>query len=112
MGVDIGPATAAAYAAEARAARTILWNGPLGVFELPPFAAGTEVVARAVAESPGTSIVGGGDTVAAINQLGLADEIDHLSTGGGASLAYVQGLELPGLVALSQRGCTRAEANA
>jgi phosphoglycerate kinase len=92
MGVDIGPATAAAYAAEARRARTIFWNGPMGVFEIDAFARGTEAVARAVA--------GGGDSVAAINRLGLASGIDHLSTGGGASLEYVQGLTLPGVAAL------------
>ena len=100
MGMDIGPETAARYAEEASRAKTILWNGPMGVFEMDPFARGTETVARGVAESPATSIVGGGDSVAAINKLGLGDRIGHLSTGGGASLEYVQGLELPGLAAL------------
>jgi len=100
LGVDIGPATAAAYAAEARQARTIFWNGPMGVFEMAPFAHGTEAVARAVADSPACSVVGGGDSLAAINRLGLGDRIGHLSTGGGASLEYVQGLTLPGVAAL------------
>jgi phosphoglycerate kinase len=102
LGVDIGPATAAAYAAEARRARTIFWNGPMGVFEVAPFAAGTEAVARAVADSGARSVVGGGDSVAAINRLGLGDRIGHLSTGGGASLEYVQGLTLPGVAALER----------
>jgi len=102
MGVDIGPETAAAYAAEARNARTLLWNGPMGVFEIDAFAAGTETVARAVAESEATSVVGGGDSIAAVNKLQLGSQIGHLSTGGGASLEYVQGLELPGVAALER----------
>ena len=100
MGMDIGPETAALYAEEASRARTILWNGPMGVFEMEPFAGGTQTVARGVADSSATSIVGGGDSLAAINELGLGDRIGHLSTGGGASLEYVQGLELPGVAAL------------
>ncbi len=103
MGVDIGPATAAEYAREARQAATILWNGPMGVFEIDAFATGTETVAKGVAESPGRSVVGGGDSLAAIHKLGLGDRIGHLSTGGGASLEYVQGLELPGVAALESR---------
>ena len=102
MGLDIGPSTAAAYAQEARAAATILWNGPMGVFEMDPFARGTETVARAVAESSGRSVVGGGDSLAAVHKLGLGDRIGHLSTGGGASLEFVQGLELPGVAALER----------
>ncbi|MDJ0788853.1 MAG: phosphoglycerate kinase [Myxococcota bacterium] len=102
MGVDIGPETAAAYAAEARGARTVFWNGPMGVFEIDPFAAGTEAVAAGVAACSGRSVVGGGDSVAAINRLGVGDQIGHLSTGGGASLEYVQGLELPGVAALAK----------
>jgi len=100
MGVDIGPETAALYASRAAAARTIFWNGPMGVFELAPFAEGTRAVARAVAASKARSVVGGGDSLAAVNQLGLADAIDHCSTGGGAALEYVQGLVLPGVAAL------------
>jgi phosphoglycerate kinase len=102
MGVDIGPDTARRYAAEIVKAKTIFWNGPMGVFEIPAFAAGTAAVARAVADSSATSVVGGGDSLAAINQLGLGDCITHLSTGGGASLEYVQGLELPGVAALER----------
>jgi phosphoglycerate kinase len=102
MGLDIGPDTAARYAEEARNAQTILWNGPMGMFELEAFAAGTRTVAHGVAESEGRSIVGGGDSLAAINQLGLAARIDHLSTGGGASLEFVQGIELPGVAILER----------
>jgi phosphoglycerate kinase len=100
MGLDVGPETAAAYAAEAARARTVFWNGPMGVFEMEAFAGGTREVARGVAESAAVSVVGGGDSLAAINQLGLADRISHCSTGGGASLEFVQGLALPGVVAL------------
>ena len=100
MGVDIGPETAAQYADEAMQAATILWNGPMGVFEIDAFAAGTETVARGVAASAATSVVGGGDSLAAIHKIGVADQIGHLSTGGGASLEYLQGLELPGVAAL------------
>lgn len=103
MGLDIGPQTAALYAAEAARARTIFWNGPMGVFELDPFAHGTEAVARAVAASSAKSVVGGGDSLAAIAKVGVSDRITHLSTGGGASLEYVQGLELPGVAALARR---------
>ncbi len=102
MGVDIGPETTATYAAEAKQARTIFWNGPMGVFEMDAFAKGTEGVARAVADAPAHSVVGGGDSVAAIHKLGVGDRIGHLSTGGGASLEYVQGLTLPGVAALEQ----------
>jgi len=100
MGVDIGPRTATEYAAEARTAKTIFWNGPMGVFELAPFAHGTEAVAHAVAESEGTSVVGGGDSLAAVNRLGTGDQFGHLSTGGGAALQYIQGISLPGVAAL------------
>jgi phosphoglycerate kinase len=100
IGVDIGPHTAAAFAAEARQARTIFWNGPMGVFEIDAFAKGTEAVALAIAESTAHSVVGGGDSLAAVNRLGLGARIGHLSTGGGASLEYVQGLTLPGVAAL------------
>ena len=102
MGVDIGPETAERYAAAARQARTILWNGPMGVFEIDAFSHGTERVAHAVAESDGRSIVGGGDSLAAVHKVGVGAQIDHLSTGGGASLAFVQGLTLPGVAALER----------
>jgi phosphoglycerate kinase len=101
-GVDIGPETAARYAEAARRARTIFWNGPMGVFEIDAFAKGTEAVAKAVADSGARSIVGGGDSLAAVNKLGLGTRIGHLSTGGGASLEYVQGLALPGVTALEK----------
>ena len=104
MGLDIGPQTAERYASEVGAASTVFWNGPMGVFELEPFAAGTERVATAVAESTAISVVGGGDSLAAINKLGVGDRITHLSTGGGASLEYVQGLPLPGVTALEGKG--------
>ncbi len=103
MGLDIGPRTARSYAAAVHEARTVFWNGPMGVFEMPAFAAGTETVARAVADSPARSVVGGGDSLAAVNRLGLGSRIGHLSTGGGASLEYVQGLTLPGIAALEAR---------
>jgi phosphoglycerate kinase len=102
MGLDIGPETAERYAREARSAKTIFWNGPMGVFEMEPFAQGTRAVASAVADSAATSVVGGGDSLAAINQLGIGDRIDHLSTGGGASLEYIQGRPLPGVTALER----------
>ena len=100
MGLDIGPRTAEQFAREAKAARLALWNGPMGVFEMKPFALGTLAVARALADSDGTSIVGGGDSVAAITQMGLADKIDHVSTGGGASLEFLAGDPLPGVACL------------
>lgn len=102
MGVDIGPETARMYAQAAREAATIFWNGPMGVFEIDAFARGTEAVADAVAGSAATSVVGGGDSLAAVNKLGVGDRISHLSTGGGAALEYVQGLELPGVAALGR----------
>jgi phosphoglycerate kinase len=100
IGVDIGPRSAAAYADEIQRAETIFWNGPMGVFEIDAFAKGTEAVAHAVADSSAHSVVGGGDSLAAVNRLGLGDRIGHLSTGGGAALEYVQGLTLPGVAAL------------
>ena len=102
MGVDIGPQTAERYAGAAMAARTILWNGPMGVFEIDAFSLGTERVARAVAASNALSIVGGGDSLAAVNKIGVGAAIDHLSTGGGASLEFIQGLSLPGVAALDR----------
>jgi len=101
--LDIGPKTIAAYAEVVKTAGTVVWNGPMGVFEFPRFAEGTYGVARAVAASQAISIVGGGDSVAAIQQSGLADKITHISTGGGASLEMLEGLVLPGLAALQDK---------
>jgi len=100
MGLDIGPATATLFGEEVRKAKIVLWNGPMGVFEMKPFAEGTLAVARAMADSSGTTIVGGGDSVAAVTQMGLADQISHVSTGGGASLEFLAGDPLPGVVCL------------
>jgi phosphoglycerate kinase len=106
IGLDIGPKTVAAYAAEIAKAKTIVWNGPMGVFEMPAFAKGTLEVAKAVAgatDADATSIVGGGDSVAAVHQSGLANKISHISTGGGASLEFLGGRKLPGVEALTNR---------
>ena len=100
MGLDVGPRTVAAYAKAIAAAGTVLWNGPMGAFELPPFAAGTRAVAETVAAAPGTTVVGGGDSVAALQQFGLGEKVNWLSTGGGASLELLEGKELPGVEAL------------
>lgn len=101
--LDIGPATRAVYAAQVAAAKTVIWNGPMGVFEMPAFAEGTRAVAQALADSSAKSIVGGGDSVAAIEQMGLADRVSHISTGGGASLELLEGRVLPGVDALNNR---------
>ena len=103
MALDIGPATLAVYVAEATAAKTIIWNGPMGVFEMPPFDVGTMTLARAVAASDAISIVGGGDSEKAIKTAGLSDQISHVSTGGGASLEFLSGIELPGVAALTDK---------
>jgi phosphoglycerate kinase len=90
-GLDIGPKTAEHYAAIIRDAKTVVWNGPMGVFEMPPFDEGTKAVAKAIADGDSTSIIGGGDSAAAIEQLGFAESVSHVSTGGGASLAMLEG---------------------
>ncbi|QJW47476.1 phosphoglycerate kinase [bacterium BFN5] len=103
MALDIGPATAAKYAAALTDAKTVVWNGPMGVFEIDAFAKGTEAVAKAVADSAATSIVGGGDSIAALEKTGLSAKISHISTGGGASLEFLEGKVLPGIAALASK---------
>jgi phosphoglycerate kinase len=103
LGVDIGPATIKAYAAAIAAAKTVVWNGPMGVFEIDQFAEGTNAVARAVAAVAGTTIIGGGDSIAAVKKARVADRITHISTGGGASLEFLGGRTLPGVAALTDK---------
>lgn len=102
-GLDIGPKTAELYAEAVKTAKTVVWNGPMGVFENPTLAAGTIAVAKALAETEATTIIGGGDSAAAVNQLGFADKMSHISTGGGASLEFLEGKELPGVVAADDK---------
>ena len=101
LGLDIGPLTAARYGRAIAQAGTVFWNGPMGAFECGPFSHGTRIIAEAVAHTNGTSVVGGGETVAAVRQFGLQDDVDHLSTGGGATLELLRGGRLPGVEALS-----------
>lgn len=103
MGLDIGPATEKLFADEVKNAKTVVWNGPMGVFENPVLAQGTIAVAKALAETDGTTIIGGGDSAAAVNTLGFGDKMSHISTGGGASLEYLEGKELPGIAAMSDK---------
>ena len=100
MGVDIGPRTAAAYTEVITTARTVLWNGPMGAFEIPPFADGTRAIAQAMAATAAVTVAGGGDSGAALAQLGLEDGLTHVSTGGGAALELLEGRVLPGVAAL------------
>ena len=103
MGMDIGPETVRAFSEAVRTAKTVVWNGPMGVFELAPFAEGTRAVAKAMAQSDAVTIIGGGDSAAAAAQLGFEEQITHISTGGGASLEFLEGLELPGVACLQDR---------
>ena len=103
MGLDIGPKTAEMYADAVKSAKTVVWNGPMGVSENPTFANGTISVAKALAETDATTIIGGGDSAAAVINLGFADKMSHISTGGGASLEYLEGKELPGIAAIGDK---------
>lgn len=104
MGLDIGPETRKTYKDLIQSAKTVVWNGPMGVFEIPPFDEGTRDIAQAIANTDCVSIIGGGDSVAAIVKFGLTDKVTHISTGGGASLELLEGRDLPGLTSLTDKG--------
>ncbi|MBQ7953465.1 MAG: phosphoglycerate kinase, partial [Clostridia bacterium] len=103
MGLDIGEKTVELFVNAVKDAKTVVWNGPMGVFEMPNFAKGTNAVAKALAEIDAITVIGGGDSVAAVNQAGLGDKMSHISTGGGASLEFLEGKDLPGIVALNDK---------
>jgi len=103
MALDVGPKSSALFSQEIKKAKTVVWNGPMGCFEMKPFASGTMTMAQAIAETKCLSIIGGGDSVSAVNKSGLASKMTHISTGGGASLEFLEGKQLPGVAALSEK---------